>query len=126
MERQTYLLPHDPDATGIARRLVEEHLSPLLEEERADDLVLMTSEVVANAIRHSPALPNGGHDLLFEVDDESIRIAVTAGGRHLDADSTGFETPTDSRYGLFIIDGRSDRWGFSLDGVKGVWFMVDR
>jgi anti-sigma regulatory factor (Ser/Thr protein kinase) len=125
MQSQVYRLPHSKEAPTLARRLVEEHLKPLVPEDRADDLVLMTSEMVANAVRHSPPLADGGHELLFERDDDSIRVAVTDGGIHLDAEAIGFEGRSDEHFGMFILDTRSDRWGFSLDGVKGVWFMVD-
>lgn len=123
-EHREYRLPHSEEAPALARRLVEEHLSPLLPQERADDLVLMTSELVANAVRHSPPLPDGGHDLLFERTNGEIRVAVTDGGRHLDPDALGFGTQADGHFGMFIIDRHADGWGFSLDGVKGVWFKV--
>lgn len=125
VEHQEYRLPHSPDASAIARRLVEEHLAPLLPEDRADDLLLVTSEMVTNAVRHSPQLPDGGHQLLFERDDAAIRVAVTDGGRHLDPELLAFETSADKHFGMFIIDGGSDGWGFSLDGVKAVWLQVN-
>jgi anti-sigma regulatory factor (Ser/Thr protein kinase) len=124
VDRQEYLLPHSGEAPALARRLVEEHLSPLLPNDRADDLVLMTSEMVANAVRHSPPLPEGGHQLLLERSDGAIRVAVTDGGRHLNPEETAFDTRTDGHFGMFILDRCADGWGFSLDGVKGVWFEV--
>ena len=123
---QEYRLPHSAEAPALARRLVEEHLAPLLSEDQAADLVLMTSELVSNAVKHSPPEPDGVHRLLFELDQTSIRVGVTDGGRHLDAEEVGFETNADRRLGLYIVDARADAWGFSLDGVKGVWFKVDR
>jgi hypothetical protein len=36
-----------------------------------------------------------------------------------------FHTEANGHFGLFFVDRYADRWGFSLDGVKGVWFMVD-
>jgi anti-sigma regulatory factor (Ser/Thr protein kinase) len=125
MERQVYRLPHSDEAPALARRLIEEHLAPLIPEDRAGDLVLMTSELVANAVRHSPPTEDGGHELLFERDDQSIRVAITDGGKHLLPDGIGFEGKSDGHFGMFIVDSRSDGWGFSLDGVKGVWFRVD-
>jgi anti-sigma regulatory factor (Ser/Thr protein kinase) len=124
MERQEYRLPHTAEAPALARRLVEEHLAPLLPEERADGLVLMTSELVANAVRHSPPVADGTHQLVFECDDVAIRVGVTDGGRHLDADDIAFDTRADGHFGMYIIDRHADGWGFSLDGVKGVWFEV--
>ncbi len=121
-----YRLPHSAEAPALARRLVEEHLSPLLPEERAADLILMTSEIVANAVRHSPPVAHGGHDLLFERTNGAIRVAVTDGGRHLDPDEIGFGTQGDGHFGMYIVDRHADAWVFSLDGVKGVWFTVKK
>ena len=123
---QEYRLPHSPEAAALARRLVEEHLSPMLSEERAADLIVMTSELVSNAVRHSPPLANGTHQLLFEVDADAIRVAVTDGGTHLEADALGFDALGDDRFGMVFLDSWADGWGFSLDGVKGVWFTVRR
>jgi hypothetical protein len=47
------------------------------------------------------------------------------GGKHLDPDAIAFDVSRDAHYGMFIIDRRSDGWGFSLDGIKGVWFVMD-
>jgi len=122
--RQEYRLPHSGEAPALARRLVEEHLSPLLPDDRAGELVLMTSEMVANAVRHSPPLPEGDHQLLFDLNNGVIRVAITDGGHHLDPEEAAFDTRTDGHFGLFILDRCADGWGFSLDGVKGVWFEV--
>jgi anti-sigma regulatory factor (Ser/Thr protein kinase) len=125
-ERLDHWLPHSADAPALARRLVEEHLTPLLGADRADDLLLMTSELVANAVRHSPPVSDEGHELLLDRSDGAIRVAVTDGGRHLDPNLLGFDSGDDDHFGMFIIDRSSDGWGFSLDGVKGVWFEVRR
>ena len=125
-DAQKYRLPHSPEAPALARCLVEEHLSPLLPDERGAELILMTSEIVANAVRHSPPLPDGGHDLLFETRNGAILVAVTDGGRHLDPDQIAFGTRGDGHFGMYIVDRHADAWGFSLDGVKGVWFRVKK
>jgi anti-sigma regulatory factor (Ser/Thr protein kinase) len=123
---QEYRLPHSPEAAALARRLVEEHLSPMLSEDKAADLIVLTSEIVSNAVRHSPPLEDGTHQLLFEIDPDAIRVAVTDGGTHLDPELIGFEESDDDRFGMVFLDRCADGWGFSLDGVKGVWFAVRR
>jgi anti-sigma regulatory factor (Ser/Thr protein kinase) len=125
-DEQEYRLPHSPDAAALARRLVEEHLSPLVDEERRADLIVLTSELVSNAVRHSPPLPDGTHQLLFGIDPDAVRIAVTDGGKHLEPDALTFEGAGDGRFGMVMLDRWADGWGFSLDGVKGVWFKVAR
>jgi anti-sigma regulatory factor (Ser/Thr protein kinase) len=118
-------LPHSEEAPALARRLVEEQLMPLLPGPRADDLMLLVSELVSNAVRHSDSLPDGTVGLLIERTDEGLRVAVTDGGTHLVPDGLEFHTRSNGHFGLFFVDECADRWGFSLDGVKGVWFEMD-
>ncbi len=118
-------LPHSEEAPTLARRLVEEQLMPLLPGHRADELLLLVSELVTNAVRHSEPLDDGTIGLHFERTPNSVRVAVTDGGNHLVPDGLGFHTESNGHFGLFFVDKYADRWGFSLDGVKGVWFMVD-
>jgi len=125
VESQDFVLPHSSDATVLARRIVEEQLAPLLPPDRAGELRLLTTELVTNAVRHSPPLPDGTIGLHLERDDHSVRVGVTDGGRHLDADALTFDTPADGEFGMYFVDRLADRWGFSLDGVKGVWFGMD-
>jgi anti-sigma regulatory factor (Ser/Thr protein kinase) len=117
-------LPHSEEAPTLARRLVEEQLMPLLPVRRADELLLMVSELVTNAVRHSEPLPDGTIGLQFERTPDSVRVAVTDGGTHLVPDGLAFHTEANGHFGLLFVDAYADGWGFSLDGVKGVWFMV--
>ena len=126
MQSHEFQLPFSNEAPAIARRIVEEHVVPLLPTDRGDDLVLMTSEVVANAVRHSVPDGDGTIQILLETDDDAIRVAVVDGGTHLDPELLAFEQSADRHLGLFILDSQADGWGFSLDGVKGVWFTVIR
>jgi anti-sigma regulatory factor (Ser/Thr protein kinase) len=118
-------LPHSEDAPTLARRLVEEQVVPLLPQHRGDELLLLVSELVSNAVRHSEPLPDGTVGLQLERTPDSVRVAVTDGGKHLVPDGLAFHTEANGHFGLFFVDRYADRWGFSLDGVKGVWFMVD-
>ena len=43
----------------------------------------------------------------------------------MDLNEPTFLTKSDGHYGLFFVDALADRWGFSIDGDKGVWFEVD-
>jgi anti-sigma regulatory factor (Ser/Thr protein kinase) len=125
VESQDFALPHSSEAAVLARRLVEEQLAPLLPPARAKELRLLTTELVTNALRHGVPLQDGTIGLHLERDDHSIRVAVTDGGTHLDPDALTFDTPADGEFGMYFVDQVADRWGFSLDGVKGVWFGMD-
>lgn len=98
---------------------------PLLPQRRGEELLLLVSELVSNAVRHSDPLPDGTIGLQLERTPGTIRVAVTDGGKHLVPDGLAFHTEENGHFGLFFVDRYADRWGFSLDGVKGVWIMVD-
>jgi anti-sigma regulatory factor (Ser/Thr protein kinase) len=126
VQQREFHLVHSPDAPASARRVLEEQVDWLPGEERLDDLVLLTSELVANALRHSDPLPDGTIGLLLDISDEVVRVAVTDGGNHLAPDELAFESRSDGHFGMFLLDQRSNGWGFSLDGLKGVWFEIWR
>jgi anti-sigma regulatory factor (Ser/Thr protein kinase) len=119
-------LPHAPDAASTARRIVEEQLTPLVASDRRGVVTLLASELVTNAVRHGPPLEDGTIILAIDASEDMIRLAVIDGGTHLTPDELTFHTGDDGEFGLFIVNNLSDGWGFSLDGVKGVWFTMER
>lgn len=125
VETHEHRLPHSPGAATIARSLAEEELGPYLTSERAEDLRLLVSELVTNAVKHAPPEPDGMIVLQLERDDTAVRVVVRDGGTHVDPNLAGFDDPSDGHYGLFFVDTRADAWGFSIDGDKGFWFEMD-
>lgn len=74
-----WVLPHSPEAAGIARRLVRTALNGWeLEEDAADQIVLAVSELVTNAVEH--AVPPVALQVLRPPEHGIIRIEVTDGG----------------------------------------------
>ncbi|MFL5767585.1 MAG: ATP-binding protein, partial [Actinomycetota bacterium] len=126
MQSLEFHLPHSPDSSATARRILEEQVDWAADERPRDDVMLLTSELVANAVRHGVPLPDGTIGLLLCISDEAVRVAVADGGKHLEPDGLAFETESDGHFGMFLMDQGSDGWGFSLDGVKAVWFEVRR
>jgi anti-sigma regulatory factor (Ser/Thr protein kinase) len=116
-------LPHEPAAAEVARELAREIAGPL-PSDRAYDFVLMTSEIVANAVRHAPPENDGQIALRFELDSDVIRAIVMDGGGDFAFEKATFDAST-QRYGLQMVDRLANRWGLSLDGEKAVWFEVD-
>ena len=119
-----YRLRHNDMAPGRARVLAHEAVSGVLSRDRADDFVLMVSEVVANAVRHAPPERDGNVVLRLEVGEAAVRAIVMDGGQEFEFDRATFD-PRTNHYGLEIVDHASSRWGLSLDGEKAVWFEVD-
>jgi anti-sigma regulatory factor (Ser/Thr protein kinase) len=91
-------------------------------DEYLEDVQLLVSEVVSNAVRHGPAAPSS----------IVVRVAVT--GQHLrvevEDDGVGFATPPDRSVdppgvGLHLVDRLTDRWGIDAGGTTVVWLEWD-
>jgi anti-sigma regulatory factor (Ser/Thr protein kinase) len=123
-ERIEVRLPHDATAAEQARRLVGERLRAVLPWERLAEVVLITDELVTNAVRHAQPDVEGGVGLRLDRLRDRVRVVVTDG-------SPGFEWAGRASpelaggFGLVLVDRIADRWGLSLDGRKAVWFEID-
>jgi anti-sigma regulatory factor (Ser/Thr protein kinase) len=119
-------LPYDVTSVGSARRLVGDFAEARLSARRLDELVLMTSEVVTNAVTHGSPEPDGGIGLRLEQDEQAVRVVVTDGGEGFPLDLRTIEDANrDEHFGLLLVDTYADRWGLSLDGKTAVWVEID-
>ncbi len=113
-------LAHEPLSAGVARGHVRSVVAEWAQSERVQDALLLTTELVSNAILHGwpdvvlRAELADGERLRVEVFDSSpalprVRAAWAGGGR-----------------GLAIVDETADGWGVipSPDGGKTVWFEL--
>jgi anti-sigma regulatory factor (Ser/Thr protein kinase) len=120
-ERQTaeWTLPARVESVGEARRLVGGHLGTVAAD-RLDTVLLLTSELVTNAVRHGSGpvtlhLSDGLHGLQVEVDDDGPGQPVL-----LDDDLM-----TPGGRGLHLVDALSSRWGVDRHALgKTVWFRL--
>ena len=90
-----------------------------------DDVRLLLSEVVTNAVRHSGEPAGAKIGLCVSVTHGRVRAEVIDGGR-------GFEpTPRDlpqlesGGWGLHLVDRLADRWGVDRGRAPRVWFEID-
>src|SRR5438309_10882928 len=81
-------IPCTPHAPSEARHVIDE-LAPLLSEIVMDDLRLVVSELVTNAVVHSSPDPQARVDLRVDVAADRVRLEVldegesfVQGGRH--------------------------------------------
>ncbi|AJT64291.1 hypothetical protein T261_2617 [Streptomyces lydicus] len=116
-------LPSRPQSARIARRLTgcvllkQWSLSPQL----AEQAVLLVSELVGNAVRHTGARCFGLRMLRRR---GWIRIEVRDPSRGLPCLMPVHEMDTSGR-GLFLVDKLSDRWGVDLlPRGKTTWFEM--
>jgi anti-sigma regulatory factor (Ser/Thr protein kinase) len=86
--------------------------------------VLLTSELVTNAVRHSRSgRPGGAVSVVVLAVTGGIRIEVTDGGSAGDTPVVKDDVYTCDGHGLFLVEALADRWGYEC-GASGttVWF----
>ncbi|MEU0335500.1 ATP-binding protein [Streptomyces sp. NPDC006193] len=116
-------LPSRPESAATARRLAQVvvlrtwRLTPKL----AEDVVLLVSELVGNAVRHTGARVFG---LRMRRRTGWIRVEVRDPSRGLPCLMPVQELDISGR-GLFLVDELSDRWGADLlPRGKTTWFEL--
>ena len=113
-------------APAIARSAVSEQLLAMgLDGSFGQTVVLLVSEVVSNAVRHSNGPADAAISLAATVSEEAVRVAVTDAGegftpRPRDADRLG------DGYGLYLLEKAASSWGVECDGGTTVWFELAR
>jgi anti-sigma regulatory factor (Ser/Thr protein kinase) len=119
-------LERDVQAPALARAEITGCCRELeLDGSLCQSLVLLVSEVVSNAVRHSSGAPDAQVGLLASFGERTIRVTVTDAGE-------GF-TPrprdparTHDGYGLYLLEKVADRWGVESRGDTKVWFELPR
>ena len=118
-------LQRNIEAPAVARAAVRGICNDLdLSPSEQHTLMLLVSEVVSNAVLHSPGPAEAPVLLAATVGEELVHIAVTDAGR-------GF-TPrrhdprADGGYGLYLLDKAASRWGVDQVGGTRVWFELSR
>ncbi|MFF5444902.1 ATP-binding protein [Streptomyces sp. NPDC012888] len=116
-------LPSLPESAGTARRLTQYVVVRMwgLSPQIAEHAVLLVSELVGNAVRHTGARSFG---LRLHRRRGWIRVDVRDPSRGLPCLMPVQEMDTTGR-GLFLVDKLSDRWGADLlPRGKVTWFEM--
>lgn len=96
------------------------------ERERADDVLLLVSEIVTNACLHA----GGPQELVLRHADGRLRVEVSDGSPELPRSGTPRPAALPGGHGLMVVDRLATAWGFVArpDGVPGkvVWLEVSR
>jgi anti-sigma regulatory factor (Ser/Thr protein kinase) len=109
------MLPPDVHAPATARSA----LRSLPLGDRATDVLLLASELVAGAVA------GGEH-----ADDDAIELSASSGGglTHVEVRDHGYGLAahelTDG-YGLRVLTGAAERWGIEHDGMTRIWFEIE-
>ncbi|MFF8910034.1 ATP-binding protein [Streptomyces olivaceoviridis] len=126
-------LPARFEAVREARRFTRRTLEQWDVGDRFDDICLVVSELVTNALRHAvPAAPRGGEEhpsvrLHLMRWTERLVCAVRDPSHESPAPRDSDDFSAESGRGLFLVDSFADSWGWhplagTLDG-KVVWAL---
>jgi anti-sigma regulatory factor (Ser/Thr protein kinase) len=113
-----------PTAASAARNALlalDERVDPRVLE----DIRLLVSELVTNAIRHADAPAGGEVALDVTIDDSSLRVEVADPGAGFDPAPRDDEMTRPGGWGLYLVDRIADRWGVVRNRMNRVWFEID-
>jgi serine/threonine-protein kinase RsbW len=112
---------HVREARTFAARVLAD-LGPVTET-----AVLLTSELVTNAVRHSRSRSAGGMVTLVILQDPAgVRIEVTDDGSDTGAPVVKADTFASDGHGLLLVQSLAEQWGYLRSGAAGttVWFRL--
>jgi anti-sigma regulatory factor (Ser/Thr protein kinase) len=130
---------HGPQATTVrerihggsaapahARALVTRTIGPAAREETLRDVLLLSTELVTNAVLHAHVDETQTIELLASVDRGVVRVAVTDPGAATNPRVREVDVDVPGGMGLFLVEQISDRWGVEGGdgGATRVWFEL--
>ena len=123
-------IPGRGEQVRVARTFAAEILGELagLDDGVLHNAMLLTSELVTNAIRHSRSGAAGGSVLLVVLQaSDGIGVEVTDSGSADGAPVVKEDVFTCEGHGLFLVEAVASHWGYrraTEDGTT-VWFWID-
>jgi anti-sigma regulatory factor (Ser/Thr protein kinase) len=115
----TMRFPPTPASVSTARQFIRRNLAGL-PDDTVEAAVLMTSELVTNAVVHGRTRG----EVSVKVGQGSLRVAVRDESKRLPVEESQCQSDEHSR-GLVIVSELSDRWGVVENLVgKSVWFTL--
>ncbi len=119
-------LERDVNAPGLARGAVHERLLAAgIDGDFGEMVVLLVSEVVSNAVRHSEGPADATIALQATITEGSVRVAVTDSGAGFTPRPRDPEQPG-AGYGLYLVERSASSWGVESGDGTTVWFELDR
>jgi anti-sigma regulatory factor (Ser/Thr protein kinase) len=120
METIELNLPAAPTAATTARSEVTRRLSRRIAVGVLEDVRLLLTELITNALRHSGIRPEEEIAVKAELSDGTLRLEVRDPGRNgevarREAGSRG------GGFGLFLVDRLTTRWGVERRNGTMVW-----
>jgi anti-sigma regulatory factor (Ser/Thr protein kinase) len=117
---ETAWFPAAMTSAGEARRFVRSSLNGSIADDLADVIVLLTSELVSNAVLHA----HSPLQVTVTLPDATLRVAVTDQSDRWPVVRQINESGEGGR-GMVLVEQLSDAWGVVPMGTgKTVWFSV--
>jgi anti-sigma regulatory factor (Ser/Thr protein kinase) len=116
-------LPAVPTAITEARTKVTERLSRRIPLEALEDVRLLVTELITNALRHGAVRPGDNLSVKAQVSGETVRIEVRDPGRDGEVKPRR-PGPRSGGYGLYLVDRLARRWGVDSNDETVVWCEV--
>jgi anti-sigma regulatory factor (Ser/Thr protein kinase) len=117
-------VPGRPEHVREARSFVAKALGEL--HPGLDNAILLTSELVTNAVTHSSSRCEGGTVTVLVVEsDGGVRVEVADAGSDLSAPVVRGDVYASDGHGLFLVQTLADQWGYVREkGGTTVWFWL--
>jgi anti-anti-sigma factor len=123
-ERVELELAASDRAPGLARSEVREAVAGKLPPSESELAVLLTSELVTNAVVHPGDREGDSIGLQIGTDDGRARIEVADSGPGFDPNALDPEERTIGGHGLVLVDRGAVRWGTRRDDRFRIWFEL--
>jgi anti-anti-sigma factor len=123
-ERVVLELAVDNQAPRQARAEVREALVGRVSESDLDVAVLITSELVTNAVVHPVHRDGASIGLWIGADEGRARVVVTDSGRGFEPGELTRDDNAAGGRGLVVVDRGATRWGTSKKDGFSVWFEL--
>ncbi|MGZ4602480.1 MAG: ATP-binding protein [Kineosporiaceae bacterium] len=115
---------HEPAAVGAARRQVRRELTrENLPEPLLDDVEVVLSELMGNAVRHARPIAGGVLLVGWRLAHDELTIRVTDGGSMKRVEPRDSSPMADSGRGLLIVEQLASAWGVTehAGSLRTVW-----
>ncbi|MBO3745983.1 ATP-binding protein [Streptosporangiaceae bacterium NEAU-GS5] len=121
------MLPYALSSVAVARqRLCADLLAAGVPEPIVDDVVLVLSELLSNALRHAHPLASGQLKATWSCLEQRVEVAVSDGGAATEPRAGRPTLSSLGGRGLGIVDYLAERWGVRHEPDAGttVWAIV--
>jgi anti-sigma regulatory factor (Ser/Thr protein kinase) len=117
-------IPGRPEHVREARAFVAKALGEL--HPGLDHAVLLTSELVTNAVTHSRSRGDGGSVTVLIVESGGgVRIEIADEGSELSSPVVRGDVYASDGHGLYLVQTLADQWGYLRDdNGTTVWFWL--